>query len=587
MGSLPRFLLVPVGGGSAGMGHLTRCLSLSRKLPGEVSIFSGDLSADARQHLGAVHHPEVRVVDALGAETWDLILLDRRETSARELARFQSLGSVACLDEGGDARSVASYLIDALPRLPRTTPPNIASARFLDLPERTVQAAPGTVRTLLLSFGGADEADLTGAMLSAVLDRQLLPASSVTVVQGPLFKRQSWPDGVQVLRGLDSLDGILSGFDLVITHFGLTALSALSMGVPLALFNPTPYHDALARTLGSPRLGVQRVNTAALRSVLKNTAACIAAAERFHQALSKDQRGTLEEHVTRLAQSNGHLCPACGRSGNPIVARFPLRTYRRCPACGILHLESFGGPAKSYDARYFGDEYKKQYGRTYLEDFQAIKESGRDRIALMKSVLRGVTAGTFLDVGCAYGPFLDALREAGLKPFGIDVSEDAVRHVSERLGIPAVTASFEAIERSALPGGPVRGISLWFVIEHLGSLDGCLRKAASLLSEGGVLAFSTPNGRGVSALSDLPAFLQKSPPDHVTVLSPRGLSALLSRYGLRLRKIRVTGHHPERFPGLLGRWAARRRSGRALVGTFSRLARLGDTFEAYAVKETT
>jgi hypothetical protein len=59
---------------------------------------------------------------------------------------------------------------------------------------------------------------------------------------------------------------------------------------------------------------------------------------------------------------------------------------------------------------------------------------------------------------------------------------------------------------------------------------------------------------------------------------------LLARYGFELKKITVTGHHPERFP-LAGRFLGRKEGLR--YGIFlwiSRIFGLGDTFEAYAVK---
>jgi hypothetical protein len=99
-----------------------------------------------------------------------------------------------------------------------------------------------------------------------------------------------------------------------------------------------------------------------------------------------------------------------------------------------------------------------------------------------------------------------------------------------------------------------------------------------------VLAFSTPNGRGISARSSPTAFLAQSPPDHRSILSPRGLRRFLARRGFRLARVRVTGHHPERFPGLAGRWGRSTGPGRSLVLAVSRLAGLGDTFEAYAVR---
>jgi 2-polyprenyl-3-methyl-5-hydroxy-6-metoxy-1,4-benzoquinol methylase len=192
--------------------------------------------------------------------------------------------------------------------------------------------------------------------------------------------------------------------------------------------------------------------------------------------------------------------------------------------------------------------------------------------------------GTIVDVGCAYGPFLTALRDAGWPGFGIDVSEDAVEHVRKVVGLPAARMPFERLERRHVPAERIDGVTLWYVIEHLRDLDGALRRVAGLLGPGGVLAFSTPNGRGISARASKYAFLRASPADHRTILRPTGLRRLLSRYGFRLERIRVTGHHPERFPGFAGRLGRSGGPARAVVLAASRLARLGDTFEAYAVK---
>jgi hypothetical protein len=51
-----------------------------------------------------------------------------------------------------------------------------------------------------------------------------------------------------------------------------------------------------------------------------------------------------------------------------------------------------------------------------------------------------------------------------------------------------------------------------------------------------------------------------------------------------MARIRVTGHHPERFPGIVGRLGRSGRLGRTVVLAASRLAGLGDTFEAYAMR---
>jgi len=186
-------------------------------------------------------------------------------------------------------------------------------------------------------------------------------------------------------------------------------------------------------------------------------------------------------------------------------------------------------------------------------------------------------------VGCAYGPFLAAAADDGLSVFGLDVSAGAAAYVKRQLGFPAICASFETVPRNRLPKS-IAAITMWYVIEHFPRTRDVLARAAALLGPGGVLAFSTPNGRGVSGRRDLAAFLRASPSDHFTILSPRGLRKTLLAHGLSLQRIRVTGHHPERFPGALGAAARRWKWAAGALRGISVLLRLGDTFEAYAVK---
>jgi SAM-dependent methyltransferase len=133
-----------------------------------------------------------------------------------------------------------------------------------------------------------------------------------------------------------------------------------------------------------------------------------------------------------------------------------------------------------------------------------------------------------------------------------------------------------------LERGGAAVVTMWYVIEHLPDLTDALSVVSDLLEPGGVFAFSTPNATGVSARRSLRDFLRNSPPDHFTVWSPRTARRVLARYGFEVTGVRVTGHHPERFPG-----ATRLRDGgpgRRVLLALSRVLGLGDTFEVYAVK---
>jgi len=81
---------------------------------------------------------------------------------------------------------------------------------------------------------------------------------------------------------------------------------------------------------------------------------------------------------------------------------------------GKLHRAAASG----YDVTYFSSAYRAQYGRTYLEDFESDQERSRERVRIMREQIAEGLDGMVIDVGCAYGPFLDALKDAGIPGYG-------------------------------------------------------------------------------------------------------------------------------------------------------------------------
>jgi 2-polyprenyl-3-methyl-5-hydroxy-6-metoxy-1,4-benzoquinol methylase len=575
-------LLVPASGRGLGSGHLRRCLSLARRWGGQAALLLEDCRArsgmDALELLAplAGGRPLPKVLSIYDPrEPWDLVLLDGFRTPVAALERFAGLPVIG-LDEGGPARRYLPYLVDTPLGWSGTHSPNLASSAFLELPaRRTGWNHP--FRRVLLSFGGEDCADLSGRLLERLLRRGLFRPEQLTVVQGPYFRRSRWPGGVKVLNN-PGLQSLLGDYDLVFTLFGMTALEALACGVPVITFHPTCYHRRLARKAGLPEIGVRRPGVRRLRRLLEDRAVFERLLQPGAPAVTDaaTDAASLErlppaELLPALLPAGSTACPVCGRSPNPAVARFPRRSYFRCRSCRILYLADFGGPIVSYGESYFFEEYRRQYGRTYLEDFNAIREAGRRRLQFLLPLLQ-VSAPRLLDVGCAYGPFLQAARELGVAAEGLEVSAEAVRHVREKLGFPCAQGDFLQVP---LPERGYDAVTLWYVLEHFRDAAAALTRANRLLRTGGALAFSTPSASGISARRSLNRFLKASPADHFTVWTPRLAGPLLRRFGFRLKRLRVTGHHPERFPGKLP-------AGPLLAA--SRLLGLGDTFEAYAVK---
>lgn len=625
----PRFLFIPSVVPGNGTGHIRRALYWVSDLPeGTAAVCIkkrqwrgefGTMAAAAGVDEGCFVSEE----DALTPDCWDFAVLDMRSTAESEFKRWLRTGiPLIGLDEGGPMRRRFSYLIDTFPLPKNYGPPNITEPGFLPLPDtRRIPSAGTGFQSVLVSFGGEDPAGLTEKCARWLIHKGGFRPEDITVVKGPLFKRQNLPAGIEVLEAPENLAEQLHRFDIVFSSFGLTAYEAAFAGCGVILLNPSNYHRRLSRLAGFPHVGVQRIHSGRLLHLLRSPDRVMSAAE----GAAPRKKRSLAELLGRMKPPELQGCPVCGRLQAKPILRSPERGFFRCPSCKIVYQLDFFSHSRRYTEEYFFEEYKNQYGRSYLEDFEAIKAMGMRRISEIKRLgpkplptpivctprrstgAAGAGAGAaggpetvggdaapaagegpaprLLDVGCAYGPFLSAAYEAGYQPEGLDPADSAVAYVQNELGFPAWNTPFENFEGFGVKDGVESTydiVSMWFVIEHFTRVDCILRKANHLLTIGGLLAFSTPNSAGISGRKSLKNFLKLSPRDHHTVWTPSVARNIVPRYGFKIRKIVVTGHHPERFPW--GERACTSKFAGEILTRFSRIARLGDTFEVYAEK---
>lgn len=579
-----------------GTGHLRRMLALVLSLGSEASIYldkdnlkGKGTASEIISYLG-YSDLDIEWIDSIDPqERWDLIVLDRRKTTLSEFKYYARLGMVAGIDEGGESREYIPYLIDILPGGEYSVRANITDISLLDLPGIEF-SFNYPFKKVLISFGGEDPADLSSKLLDLLLNSNLLPGENITLVIGPLFKQKSWPGGIRLLKNCSDLKSILPDYDLIFTSYGLTCFEAISSGAAVILLNPSPYHQHLSKLLRIPEIGSVKPDKKKLVNLLANPDKFTGLIEINKNLLLNSQKA-LADIIPTVKTAGNSICPICNREINPVVARFSSRTYFVCSGCSIYYLLSFSGEIKKYNTDYFSSEYSAQYGKTYLQDFENIKAIAHRRLVKIKKILQlkkryknsSFKKPKILDVGCAYGPFLSAADEQGFDVLGFDISQEAVAYVNSELKLKALKEDFEKSDNSAIPPQSLDVLTMWFVIEHFQMLDTVLKRVNRLLKRGGVFAFSTPNGSGISALTDLNSFLKASPPDHFFIWRPAIVKKVLQKYGLALKKIYITGHHPERF-FRAGQKKDRGTFLAAQIKLLSRIAGLGDTFEIIAVK---
>ncbi|MDR1108380.1 MAG: class I SAM-dependent methyltransferase [Spirochaetaceae bacterium] len=617
-------LVIPALEKGRGGGHLVRSLTLVRSLRslgGEAYLYlavkPGENAGEYREGITNLALPlEAAWILDTGQKPeekeWALIIVDRFKTSPEELRIWSAWGPLLGLDEGGPGREGFDFLLDLLPGLPGRALPNNAAPELLPLPktrrpsfftaryagEGPVSGGIPAPLKVLVSFGAEDPAGLSLPAARALINP---PITEITLLLGGLNKDAAPPEqpGLRVLRNPGELRERLAGYDLVVTHFGLTAFEALHARVPVLLVAPGPYHKKLGQrggfiSAGTGKKGANRLGRFLYtkdrldREKLGRIAAACETASRRHR-LDGERRVDLSALLFGFTPILPSACPVCGtgeRLNHRVLARFPHRTYRLCPHCGMVYMLRLSKPPIEYGTDYFFGAYKEQYGKTYLEDFPSLADRGKKRLRRILSLLpqkEERLPRRLLDLGCAYGPFLAAARDLGFSPVGMDAAEDALRYVREKLGFPAFQGFFpesplEFQERS------FEVITLWYVIEHFEDPRRALTEINRLLKPGGLIAFATPSYEGISRFSSRKKFLKKSPSDHWTVWSPRRCGKTLAAFGFTVKKILVTGHHPERFP-LIGPFLTKRTG--LLYNFFywiSVIFGLGDTFEVYALK---
>jgi len=595
-------LVVPAVEKKRGGGHLSRCITLVKNLrasgceavlylpPKTDTTFINNLIKkmefntawiDNKNNLGHIK----------------FIILDRYQTPLDEILIWKNIAPVIGIDEGGRFRDTFDFLIDILIPVNFIKPDaNITSSSLLfnyDIKNKPIFTGSRylQLKKILISFGHEDSAGLglKTAMLLSKLNKNF--QFEITLLRGALSSDDSVTEkqlvqlkqnNIKIMEAIPHLASHLSEYDLVITHYGITAYEAFYAGIPVLLDHPTPYHKKLAEAAGFFNIKkfsyIMNLNQDELSQINR----------KIHVNNSSDfwyNNKNLTELINSLSLIVNKFCPVCAAQKSKIIARFSDRTYRRCCSCKIIYMDRITEPPIEYDKDYFFDSYLKQYGKTYLEDFENIKNQAKRRLKIIKSINKKFVSKSLLDIGCAYGPFLAAAKEEGYSPYGIDPAQDAVSYVKEKLGIPAIHGFFPIPHSELNIPHSYNVITMWYVIEHFKDCVNAFKEIKKLLNQNdapGVFAFSTPSFSGISARASFSRFLEASPADHFTVWSPKMCRKALAVYGFKVKKIVVIGHHPERFP-LIGKFANNRNNFMyKILMIISRIFKLGDTFEVYA-----
>jgi len=235
------------------------------------------------------------------------------------------------------------------------------------------------------------------------------------------------------------------------------------------------------------------------------------------------------------------VCPSCGSSTWTLHYTGPIRngsfgkevvaSIQKCSNCSLERLDDkFSLPKNFYSTSAYRDALEQ-----HIDEDHHFKSHGH----LLKYPLEILNHESFykknvLDLGCASGLFLDAIK--GLANLAIGVEPCTLWHdLLKSKNIVPHTSTSEAL---ATHGSIFDYVVSHQVIEHVDCPQSFVRDALKLLSPGGRLLLSTPNLDDIlmhTLPNDFPSFFYRT--QHKWYFNSQSLLALSKTLGANVEKL--------------------------------------------------
>ena len=233
-------------------------------------------------------------------------------------------------------------------------------------------------------------------------------------------------------------------------------------------------------------------------------------------------------------------CPLCKEESTNLWFKKGDYDFRLCKACRLAFIGS-PPPEPSlsdlYDEEYYQGDDRYGYSSYQKEYPEIVLESNR-RLDIIRDC--GGVGGRVVDLGCAFGFFLEVARRKGWEVSGVEWSRHSAQHTEKKLGIEVHPTLIQA-------DFPQRGLDLvtmWEYIEHLHSPVDELIEANRILKDGGYLALSTPNMLSAFWERDFTHWKQFKPPEHLSFFTPATIGRLVENAGFKVLRIENVGGTP-------------------------------------------
>ena len=222
-----------------------------------------------------------------------------------------------------------------------------------------------------------------------------------------------------------------------------------------------------------------------------------------------------------------------------LLCRTPLEKYLhknnyciyRCASCHLCETDLKVNYEKFVKEFYSKGYYEGAPSRSAYVDYEHDKPLIVRNMRKFLSFIDGKKSHRkLLDIGCAFGYFVELALNQVYDAYGIDASAFAASKARQLVGKNRIIEG--TIEHAAYPSASFDVITLFDVFEHLQNPLSDMKKLATLLKPGGTIIIATGDTRSFAAQFMKRRWTFFIPPQHIFFFNRKNVTTLLRRAGL-------------------------------------------------------
>jgi 2-polyprenyl-3-methyl-5-hydroxy-6-metoxy-1,4-benzoquinol methylase len=220
-------------------------------------------------------------------------------------------------------------------------------------------------------------------------------------------------------------------------------------------------------------------------------------------------------------------CNHCGREKTRLLFQKDGYNIVRCTGCGLVYVN----PRKESVLEIYNEAYYKDggYYQNYIQNGENYIWSFKKRMNVLSRFIK--PESSILDIGCAYGFFLEVASDAGHQVEGIEANKYMVENVKNRLKVPCHLCvdlnEFKPVKKYDC-------ISFFDSIEHMENPKSAIAKAGDMMNKGGHLVITTPNIGSITGRVMGKYWPHITPEEHIYYFTTKSLTDMLSGCGFKV-----------------------------------------------------